>query len=137
MRKLSNQHKQHIRESIKKKHWSKTDKAVGIKKRISKAGKKRFGDKNPAWKNGITLNKKTYAKIRIKRRLRKLEKKAGRKKPKRCEVCNIVDIIHFDHDHKTNKFRGWVCGNCNRALGCAKDSPSILRKLADYLEKQK
>lgn len=39
-----------------------------------------------------------------------------------------------DHNHTTGKVRGLLCGNCNVALGNAKDSPTILRRLADYLE---
>lgn len=64
------------------------------------------------------------------------EIKAGRKRPKRCEVCkcNSVRELHFDHCHKTKKFRGWLCHGCNIALGGAKDNPKTLRRLADYLE---
>ena len=29
-----------------------------------------------------------------------------------------------------------VCGNCNRALTYAKDSPGLLRKMANYLESE-
>ncbi len=39
-----------------------------------------------------------------------------------------------DHDHKTKKFRGVLCNNCNLALGYAKDSPEILMALIKYLE---
>lgn len=53
-----------------------------------------------------------------------------------CEVCGREDLtLCIDHDHETGKFRGWLCELCNKALGSAKDSPKILRKLADYLEK--
>lgn len=41
-----------------------------------------------------------------------------------------------DHSHITGKVRGLLCGNCNVALGNAQDSPTILRRLADYLEAQ-
>lgn len=61
-----------------------------------------------------------------------------------CEICRrdcnlipggpIKDMICFDHDHTTNQFRGWLCATCNSALGMAKDSPTLLRKMADYLE---
>ncbi|WP_183594748.1 endonuclease VII domain-containing protein [Nocardioides soli] len=40
-----------------------------------------------------------------------------------------------DHDHLTGAVRGILCASCNRALGYARDSPAILRRLADYLEK--
>lgn len=39
-----------------------------------------------------------------------------------------------DHDHKTGKVRGIVCHPCNVALGMANDDPTVLRRMADYLE---
>ena len=66
-----------------------------------------------------------------------LEAKAGRKKPKICEVCFSFKgrgkDIHFDHDHKTGKFRGWICVNCNHVLGAVCDDVKILKALIDYL----
>jgi len=60
---------------------------------------------------------------------------AGRQKPTHCEVCGTEAPIHFDHDHETGGFRGWLCQNCNLTIGHAQESPDRLRKLADYLEK--
>ena len=58
--------------------------------------------------------------------------------PEVCEVCegppSKGQRLHMDHDHKTGKFRGWLCGSCNRALGFLKDDPSRLQLLLDYLE---
>jgi hypothetical protein len=60
---------------------------------------------------------------------------AGREKPPHCEVCGDTNTrIVFDHDHATGKFRGWLCDRCNKTLGHVKDTPDLLRKLADYLE---
>lgn len=65
----------------------------------------------------------------------KQEQLAGRKKPKRCDVCRRRGRrICFDHCHDGEHFRGWICGNCNTAIGHAHDSPTLLRKLADYLD---
>jgi hypothetical protein len=65
----------------------------------------------------------------------KQEKLAGRPKPKTCELCGHVSTqICFDHCHKSGLFRGWLCHTCNLALGYAKDSPKLLRKMAVYLE---
>jgi hypothetical protein len=42
-----------------------------------------------------------------------------------------------DHDHKTGKFRGWLCGKCNIALGIFQDDLSIIQKAYNYLESKK
>ena len=58
----------------------------------------------------------------------------------RCAVClerlefNGHDS-HLDHCHSTGCVRGLLCGRCNAAVGFAKDSPKLLRDLADYVEK--
>jgi hypothetical protein len=43
--------------------------------------------------------------------------------------------LAVDHNHTTGKIRGLLCINCNRTLGYGKDNPTILRRLADYLER--
>jgi len=63
----------------------------------------------------------------------------------RCAVCDtqhmaesanesIARGLAVDHDHVTKLVRGLLCGNCNKAIGCFRDSPQLLRKAADYLE---
>jgi hypothetical protein len=69
--------------------------------------------------------------------LARKEAEAGRPKPTTCEVCGRTDVIMFDHDHETGKFRGWLCKKCNSALGLAADSPEILEKLAVYVRTHK
>lgn len=44
------------------------------------------------------------------RRLRLLERIAGRPKATHCEVCSKARKIYFDHCHLTGKFRGWRTG---------------------------
>ena len=63
------------------------------------------------------------------------EKRAGRPKSKQCEICGVEDKIVFDHDHQTNKFRGWICNNCNWILGLAKDDKERLSLIIKYLNK--
>jgi hypothetical protein len=57
----------------------------------------------------------------------------------RCATCN-VDIsgkqcAHVDHCHTTERVRGILCPNCNRALGMVGDNPAILQALIEYLQK--
>jgi hypothetical protein len=68
---------------------------------------------------------------------RKRELAAGRPRPELCEVCGRPPgkyALHFDHDHNTGRFRGWLCHGCNVALGMVNDDPERLRFLAQYLE---
>jgi hypothetical protein len=39
-----------------------------------------------------------------------------------------------DHDHNTNKFRGWLCHQCNRALGGMNDDLDRLERAMKYLK---
>jgi len=70
------------------------------------------------------------------RQLAKREQVAGRPRPDLCELCNETSPLRivFDHCHKTEAFRGWICDRCNKVLGLVYDSPDLLRKLAGYLE---
>ena len=54
-----------------------------------------------------------------------------------CHNCKRTDSkkpLRFDHCHKTNRFRGWLCDNCNRAMGMLGDTPEDLRRAARYME---
>lgn len=66
----------------------------------------------------------------------------------RCAVCHQPETkinkktgklhsLSIDHCHTTGKVRGLLCDNCNRAEGFLKSDPELIRKLADYLEKNK
>jgi len=68
---------------------------------------------------------------------------AGRPQPADglCEVCRRPPTgrggLHWDHDHKTGLFRGWICHACNVSLGLLGDSILILLKLAWYVFKHR
>jgi len=59
---------------------------------------------------------------------------------KHCEICgkpeeNLSETLSIDHCHKTGEFRGFLCRDCNRGLGCFNDEPGFLRAAAEYLSR--
>ena len=54
-----------------------------------------------------------------------------------CAICNKPSkgSLVIDHSHKTGTVRGLLCGPCNIGLGMFQDSPRLLLKAAQYLEK--
>lgn len=53
-----------------------------------------------------------------------------------CPICTLDGPLVCDHWHagsKKGRVRGWVCDNCNRGLGCLKDSPENLDRAKAYL----
>ena len=62
-------------------------------------------------------------------------KEIGRKGQKKLQSWVL------DHCHKTETFRGWICGNCNTGLGGLKDCIERVKRaeiyLKDHIQKQK
>ena len=59
-----------------------------------------------------------------------------------CDICgakenDLTRKLAFDHDHKTERFRGWLCGRCNTTLGAVGDNKELLLALIDYLTRTK
>jgi hypothetical protein len=61
-----------------------------------------------------------------------------------CAICNCEDTnidkrtgknraLAVDHCHETGAIRGLLCGDCNRAIGMAKESTAILSRMISYL----
>lgn len=52
-----------------------------------------------------------------------------------CAICKEPNkVFCFDHNHKTLKFRGIVCLNCNlRVLGGARDKDHLIINAAEYV----
>jgi hypothetical protein len=80
--------------------------------------------------------------VRERRRVRKaatLETLADRPRPEVCDACGGPPdpkiALHFDHCHKRGHFRGWLCRECNLALGNVRDDPNRLLKLVVYLKR--
>lgn len=97
-----------------------------------KIGQKQKGEKNHNWKGGISWQTQMKNNPDYER--------ATSSKPDRCDICgthekDLKRKLSFDHDHKTGKFRGWLCGSCNSGLGYARDSIEILKAMIDYLQK--
>lgn len=56
-----------------------------------------------------------------------------RKQKNRCAICGKLKTLETDHCHKTNKVRGLLCGNCNRGIGCMKESIDNFLRAIQYL----
>jgi hypothetical protein len=53
----------------------------------------------------------------------------------RCAICwREPKHWHIDHDHKTDRVRGMLCGPCNMALGLLQDDIHTIKKAAEYLD---
>ena len=50
-----------------------------------------------------------------------------------CKICLDGPAAHLDHNHKTGKTRGLLCGNCNRALGLLREDPERIARAIAYL----
>ena len=55
----------------------------------------------------------------------------------RCAICRIEALprLHIDHNHKTGKVRGLLCGNCNKGIGLLRDNPDFLQSAMEYLQR--
>jgi len=75
---------------------------------------------------------KEYAKGRL------IAHKTAPPKPDSCDLCSkTTDKLVMDHDHTTNKCRGWLCQSCNTGLGRFDDSIFKLQKAINYLNGSK
>ena len=53
-----------------------------------------------------------------------------------CEICGKKETrrgLSVDHCHKSGKFRGVLCSDCNMGLGFFKDEPALFDKAKIYL----
>lgn len=51
-----------------------------------------------------------------------------------CDICGSSDKLVLDHCHVTDKFRGWLCNECNTGLGKLGDSLDRAKRAVEYLE---
>ena len=122
-------------------HKGKKQTPEHIEKRVSQyRGEKspmfgKIGSLHPHWKeNKKIMTKEERAEYMKKYWIQTKESKAGRARPVQCEICGSIGKICFDHDHRTGKFRGWICVRCNSALGMAMDNSELLLKMSEYLK---
>lgn len=60
-----------------------------------------------------------------------------------CEICHssfgreAYKCSYIDHCHKTGKFRGLLCSQCNTAIGLLKESETLFKACITYLKKYK
>lgn len=104
------------------------------------AGNKRWAEKNKPRMRQLQKEWKAKQKNYYRDKMRPTIYKPTRPEPLNCEGCGVPFTSmrkgsQCDHDHATGLFRGWLCVNCNVALGYAKDSRVILQKLIDYLDR--
>lgn len=64
-------------------------------------------------------------------------KKLCREQSGRCGICKRPSKLTVDHCHRSDRVRGLLCGNCNRALGLFKESIDSLLRAVRYLKKNK
>ena len=58
------------------------------------------------------------------------------KQPEKSLFKGAPKRLAVDHCHVTGKVRGLLCTHCNQAIGRLNDDPALIRKAADYVEKQ-
>jgi hypothetical protein len=57
------------------------------------------------------------------------------KKQKRCcRLCGKRRRLVADHNHKTGKYRGAICGICNVAIGRIELVPDFILKVQEYIQ---
>jgi hypothetical protein len=67
--------------------------------------------------------------------VRSLRKKHLYPKNSKCSCCKkIVHQLHCDHSHKSGKFRGYLCVDCNTGIGKLGDSIIGVKRALRYLQ---
>lgn len=94
-----------------------------------KENNRRYAEENPEWSRIHALKTK-YGLTLAEFRTMVAEQK------EQCALCGVaMKVPQVDHDHGTGKVRAVLCASCNTGLGHFKDSPTLLRKAAGYIEK--
>jgi hypothetical protein len=114
------------------------DQYLALRKKHNDANKKKTSEycktyyqKNKEKKQALSL--KRYYGITVEDYNRMFEEQKGI-----CPGCTrhqseLNHPLHVDHCHVLGHVRGLLCRDCNNTLGFAKDNPSILKNLINYL----
>lgn len=104
-----------------------------------------FGSKKgPPWQCKSVYDKNTdnhdRADSRYEHPLKSTREQMLREHGPLCDICGEIPNdkghegrLQYDHDHKTGKFRGWICGRHNKMLGLSGDDANLLDAAASYL----
>ena len=91
------------------------------------------------WRVPVEQRKKYYreeckeCEKKLSKQLREA-KKVATPKPLKCECCSKeTECLVVDHDHKTGKFRGWLCKTCNIGIGKLGDTIDGIENARNYL----
>lgn len=106
-------------------------------KEYSRKNRKRLNEQN------AELYQKNNARIRLQRKGIDPTPELIAHVEKHCGLCDICESpgddrwkqLAVDHCHDSNKFRGMLCGKCNKAIGLFQDNPDLLRRAIDYLSR--
>lgn len=60
----------------------------------------------------------------------------------RCAICRTEfgrpkssSGMVVDHDHDAGDFRGLLCSQCNKGIGCLRDDVAVMKAAIEYLER--
>jgi len=126
---LNNKHKEYGRQKIWRKNNPQKVKDKGKRARM-KTDKSKFKNLSLLYKFGISLHE---FELMVK------------KQSNLCAICNSQETLFdkrankirslvVDHDHRSGKIRGLLCGACNKGLGLFKDNSEIIKKASEYLK---
>lgn len=108
------------------------------KERYQKYKDKYWKNPDGSWKKRAPEARRKTANAWYQRNKLEVQRKMKEKRDRTrhigdCAICGWHGHLHWDHDHSTGLFRGWLCPSCNLALGHARENPNTLQKMIMYL----
>lgn len=125
--KRANRYYRTHKNEIAEQHKERKDERAEYQKKYRQTGKGKLIHKSPerSLKNRYGITLKQYDQM--------FEEQNGI-----CAICGGINKsgrrLHLDHDHKTGKIRGLLCGNCNTGIGMLKENIDILCNAISYLK---